>query len=49
MKLVLIGAGQRGMIYAEYAFLCGVADIAAVADPSAERRGLAAERVNIPR
>ena len=48
MKLVLIGAGQRGMIYAEYAFLCGVADIAAVADPSAERRALAAERFDIP-
>lgn len=46
MKLALIGAGQRGMIYAEY--VGERADIAAVVEPDDERRTAAAELYGIP-
>ena len=42
MKLALIGAGQRGMIYAEYAYFKKSAQIVAVVEPNAERRKIAA-------
>lgn len=48
MKIVLLGAGQRGMIYAQYAFEKGGAEIVAVADKNASRRKMAAEKFNIP-
>lgn len=48
MKIVLIGAGQRGMIYAQYAYEKGGAEIVAVADKNPEHRKLAAEKYNIP-
>lgn len=38
MKLVLIGASQRGRIYADAALQRGLAEIAAVAEPNEERR-----------
>ena len=46
MKLALIGAGERGMIYAGYAHGQGH-DIVAVADLREQRRELAAERFGI--
>lgn len=48
MKLVLLGAGQRGMIYAQYAFEKGGAEIVAVAEKNEARRKAAAEKYNIP-
>ena len=48
MKLALVGAGQRGMIYAEYAFNSKRADIVAVIEPNDERRTIAAAKFNIP-
>ena len=48
MKLAVIGAGQRGMIYAEYASACSDVEIISVVDPSEERRNYAAERFNLP-
>lgn len=47
MKLALIGAGQRGMIYAEYAYFKKSAQIVAVVEPNAERRKIAAEKFRI--
>jgi len=47
MKLALIGAGQRGMIYADYAFFKKGAEITAVVEPHDERRQIAAERFNV--
>ncbi len=47
MKLALIGAGQRGMIYAEYAYKSGGAEIVAVVDPDEGRRFAAAKRLQI--
>jgi len=47
MKLALIGAGQRGMIYAEYAYFKKGAQIAAIVEPHAERRKAAAEKFHI--
>ncbi|OXM16871.1 Gfo/Idh/MocA family protein [Paenibacillus herberti] len=46
MKLALIGAGQRGMIYSEYAALS--VDIVAVVEPDDWRRKVAAEKFGIP-
>ena len=43
MKLALIGAGQRGMIYAEYAYFKKDAQIAAIVEPHEGRRKIAAE------
>lgn len=48
MRLALIGAGQRGMIYAGYAYDCKGVEIAAVVEPNDERRGIAKDRFNIP-
>ncbi len=42
MKLALIGAGQRGRIYADYAYEHGKADIAYIVEPDAGRRAAAA-------
>ena len=47
MKLALIGAGQRGMIYAEYAYFKKNIEIAAVVEPHDERRQIAAEKFRI--
>ncbi len=48
MKLALIGAGQRGTIYARYAFEKAGAEIVAVADLNPEKRQAAAEEFHIP-
>ena len=47
MKFVLIGAGQRGMIYARYAHEKGH-EIAAVAEPDEVKRGIAGDAFGIP-
>lgn len=47
MKLALIGAGQRGMIYAEYAYFKKGVEIVAVVEPHDERRTIAAEKFQI--
>ena len=47
MKLALIGAGQRGMIYSEYALLSKKAEIIAVVEPNEMRRKNAAQKLNI--
>ena len=47
MKLALIGAGQRGMIYAEYAYFKKGIEIAAVVESHEERRKIAAEKFQI--
>ena len=47
MKFVLIGAGQRGMVYARYAHQKGH-EIAAVAESDPVRRGIAAAEFSIP-
>ena len=48
MRFALIGAGQRGMIYAEYAYFKKGVQIVAVVDPHEGRRNIAAEKFNIP-
>ncbi len=48
MKLALIGAGQRGMIYAKYACEKAGAQIVAVADINSEKRESAREEFHIP-
>lgn len=47
MKLALIGAGQRGMIYAEYAYYKKNMEIIAVVEPHEGRRAIAAEKFHI--
>ena len=47
MRFVLIGAGQRGMVYAQCAYEKGC-EIAAVADTDATRRDIARETFGIP-
>ena len=47
MKFVLIGAGQRGMIYARYAREKGH-EIAAVAEPDAVKRRIAGDELGVP-
>ncbi len=47
MKLALIGAGQRGMIYSEYAFQSKRAEIVAVVEPDETKREIAGEKFNI--
>ena len=47
MKLALIGAGQRGMIYSEYAHFKKGIEIVAVAEPDPKRREIAAEKFSI--
>lgn len=46
MKVAIVGAGQRGTIYANYMFEQGV-DICAVVEPNDERRALAVKRYGI--
>ncbi len=48
MKIVLLGAGQRGCLYADYMQQKGYFEIAAVVEPHAERREYAANRYHIP-
>ena len=48
MRFALIGAGQRGMIYAEYAYFKKGVEIVAVVDPHEGRRNIAAEKFHIP-
>jgi predicted dehydrogenase len=48
LKLALIGAGQRGMIYGEAAQKSGLAKIVAVAEPNTFRRQAAARAFSIP-
>lgn len=48
MKLALVGAGQRGMIYAAYAHRTEKAEITAVVEPDESRRKTAAELFQIP-
>lgn len=48
LKLALIGAGQRGMIYSEYALLSNKAEIVAVVEPNEIRRKIAAEMFQLP-
>lgn len=48
LKLALIGAGQRGMIYANYAYSSKRADIVAVVEPDENRRKAAADMFHIP-
>ena len=47
MKLVLVGAGQRGMIYASYGYHSKEAEIVAVIEPDKERRKSAGDLFNI--
>ncbi|ORY74652.1 oxidoreductase domain protein [Neocallimastix californiae] len=49
MKLALIGAGQRGMIYSRYAYEKRGAEIVAVVDINEEKREIAAKEFNVPR
>lgn len=48
MKIVLIGAGQRGRIYADAAMARGLAEIAAVVEPDEARREAARTALGIP-
>lgn len=48
MRFALIGAGQRGMIYAQYAYFKKGVEIVAVVEPHEERRQIAAKMFNIP-
>ncbi len=48
LKLAIIGAGQRGMVYGEAAQESGLAEISAVAEPNASRRQAAARAFTIP-
>jgi predicted dehydrogenase len=48
MKLAIIGAGQRGMIYAKYAYEEAGAQIVAVVDLNKEKRDIACADFNIP-
>lgn len=47
MRLALIGAGQRGMTYASYAYEQKEAQITAVVEPNEERRRIARESFHI--
>lgn len=48
MKLALVGAGQRGMIYSEYAYNTKKVEIVAVVETDDQRRATAAKKFNIP-
>ncbi len=48
MKLALVGAGQRGTIYAKYAYEKTGAEIVAVVDIRKERRDSVCKQFNIP-
>lgn len=47
MKLIVLGAGSRGDVYARYATESGV-EIAGVAEPNEERRQVFCEKYNVP-
>ena len=47
LQMVLIGAGQRGMIYAKYAYESGLVNISAIAEPNPARRAAAAEAFHV--
>lgn len=47
MKMVLIGAGQRGRVYADYIVEKNYAEIAAIAEPNAIRREAAAAQLGV--
>ncbi len=47
VKLAIIGAGQRGMIYAHYAYEKNRAEVVAVVDIDPEKRAAAAEKFGI--
>lgn len=49
MKLAVIGAGQRGMVYASYAYEEGKAEIAAVVEPIEEKREIARQKFRVPK
>jgi predicted dehydrogenase len=49
LKIALVGAGQRGMIYSEYAFSTNKIEIVAVVEPNDKRRSVAADRFQIPK
>jgi len=48
MRIALIGAGQRGRVYADYMHETGRGQIVAVVEPDARRRKAAAEHLNVP-
>lgn len=47
MKLAVIGAGQRGMVYAEYAYFKKSVEIAAIVEPDEEKRNIAAKMFGV--
>jgi len=48
MRIILIGAGQRGRIYADDMHASGRARIAAIVEPHEQRRQAAAEALHVP-
>lgn len=48
MKIALVGAGQRGMIYSEYVYETKKAEIVAVVEPDDKKRSAAAQKFGIP-
>ncbi|MCL2812712.1 MAG: Gfo/Idh/MocA family oxidoreductase [Clostridia bacterium] len=48
MRIVLIGAGQRGRVYADYMHKSGRAQIVAIVEPDQQRRLAAADHLNVP-
>lgn len=49
MNISLVGAGQRGMTYARFAYHVRKMEIKAVVEPNEERRNIAAEEFHIPK
>ena len=49
MKIVLIGAGQRGRVYADYMMEKGCAQIVAIVEPNDVRRKEAAAQLGVTR
>ena len=47
MKIVLIGAGQRGRVYADYMMEKGCAQIVAIVEPNDVRRKEAAAQLGV--
>ncbi len=48
LKFIIIGAGNRGMIYCNLLYQSGIADIVAVVEPDEGRRARAAKQLKIP-
>lgn len=48
MKMILVGAGQRGRIYADYIHDAKYAKFVAIVEPNAERMQAAAMRLGVP-